>query len=366
MSAILDHIPVAIFVKDLHGRYQFVNREFEELFHVSNTDIHGKTVFDMFPGDQAGIFHADDALAIEQRRDIENEVEMEYKGKQYILKAYKFPLLRPDGSLYAMSGVYIDITESRQKDNALNRLRRQVWHADRVLSTGALAGSLAHELSQPLSAILNNAQAGLRFMAKDKVDLGEIREILQDIVRDDKRAAAVINGLRSMLQQREIPQDDVDLVLCIEEVLELLHSECVRLNVAVERMLEARMMVRANKTQIQQVLINLIMNALEALQGQAAGSRTLRISLAPDDGKAWVSICDNGTGIPEEMLDRVFDGFFTTKPQGLGMGLEVCRSIVESHRGTIRAENNPDRGATFHFMLPYAAQAGAPSGSAAS
>jgi PAS domain S-box-containing protein len=366
MSDILDHIPVAVFVKDLHGRYQFVNREFEELFKVSDTDVHGKTVFDIFPGEQAEIFQADDLLAIEQRRDIENEVAMEYQGKPCALKTYKFPLLRPDGSLYAMSGVYIDITESRQKDDALNRLHRQVWHADRVLSTGALAGSLAHELSQPLSAILNNAQAGLRFMAKDHVDLGEIREILQDIVRDDKRAAAVINGLRSMLQQREVPQDDVDLVPCIEEVLELLHSEFVRLNVAVERMLEARLTVKANKTQIQQVLINLIMNALEAMTEQEANTRTLRIATSLEDGKARVSVRDNGTGIPEKLLDRVFDGFYTTKPQGLGMGLEVCRSIVESHRGTIRAENNPDRGATFHFTLPYPSQSGAPSAPAAS
>jgi two-component system sensor kinase FixL len=220
-----------------------------------------------------------------------------------------------------------------------------------VASTGALAGSLAHELSQPLSAMLNNAQAGLRFMAKENVDLDEIRDILRDIVRDDKRAGAVINGLRSMLQQQETPHANVDLGQCIEEVIELLHSEFVRHNVVVDCMLESGSAVKANKTQIQQVLLNLMMNAIEAMMEQT-GEHTLKIMLTLDDAKARISICDNGTGIPEGKVERIFDGFYTTKPQGLGIGLEVCRSIIESHRGAIWAENNPDRGATFHFTLP--------------
>jgi C4-dicarboxylate-specific signal transduction histidine kinase len=276
---------------------------------------------------------------------------MESNNKQCILQTYRFPLLRPDGSAYAVGSVFIDITESRQKDEALNKLRRQVWHVDRVASTGALAGSLAHELSQPLSAILNNAQAGLRFMAKESIDLGEIREILHDIVRDDKRAGAVINGLRSMLQQRETPRANVELTQCIEEVIELLHSEFVRFDIAVDRMLETGLTVTASKTQVQQVLLNLMMNAIEAMTEQP-GTRTLKIKLTRDDAKARISISDNGSGIPEGMLDRIFDGFYTTKPQGLGMGLEVCRAIVESHRGAIWAENNLDRGATFYFTLP--------------
>jgi signal transduction histidine kinase len=206
-------------------------------------------------------------------------------------------------------------------------------------------------LSQPLSAILNNAQAGLRFMAKENIDLDEIREILRDIVRDDKRAGAVINGLRSMLQQQETPRANVDLGQCIEEVIELLHTEFVRLSVVVDPMLEDNLTVKANKTQIQQVLLNLMMNAIEAMTEQP-GERTLKIMLTLDDAKARISICDNGTGIPEGKVKRIFDGFYTTKPQGLGMGLEVCRAIIETHRGAIWAENNPDRGATFSFTLP--------------
>jgi PAS domain S-box-containing protein len=350
MSAVLDHLPVAICLKDLQGRFQLINREFEEFFLVNNAAIHDKTVFDLFPPVQAEVFHANDLRALELRKEIESEEVLEHNNKLRILQTYRFPLFRPDGSPYAVGGVFIDITESRQKDEALGKLRRQVWHVDRVASTGALAGSLAHELSQPLSAILNNAQAGLRFMAKESIDLGEIREILHDIVRDDKRAGAVINGLRSMLQQRETPHANVDLAQCIEEVMELLHSEFVRLNIAAERMLETGLTAKANKTQIQQVLLNLMMNALEAMSEQP-GERTLKIMLTLLDTRARISISDNGTGIPEGKLDRIFDGFYTTKPQGLGMGLEVCRAIVESHRGAIWAENNPDRGATLYFTL---------------
>ena len=365
MSGILDHIPLAICVKDLQGHYQFVNRGFEEFFHVKDADIHNKTAFDLFPRDQAQVFRADNQMAVKHLRDIENEVVSESNGELRVLQTFRFPLLRPDGSAYAVGGVFIDITESRQKDETLNKLRRQVWHIDRVASTGALAGSLAHELSQPLSAILNNAQAGLRFMSKEKekIDLDEIREILGDIVRDDKRAGAVINGLRSMLQQREAPRANVDLAQCIGEVIELLHSEFVRLNVQVEHMPGNPLTVKVNKTQIQQVLINLMMNAIEAMTAQP-DERTLKIMLTRHDSKVQVSISDNGTGIPEGMTDRIFDGFYTTKPQGLGVGLEVCRSIVETHRGNIWVENNPNRGATFYFTLPIETAEGSSSSSA--
>jgi C4-dicarboxylate-specific signal transduction histidine kinase len=158
------------------------------------------------------------------------------------------------------------------------------------------------------------------------------------------------------LQQQETPHADLDLTRAIEEVLELLHSELMRHGVRVERHLEPGLMVRANKTQIQQVMLNLIINAQEAMSEEPEGERRLRIHAARADGKAQVSVSDTGIGIADDMLDRIFEGFYTTKPQGLGVGLEVCRSILESHRGAIWAANNPERGAIFHFNLPLAAE----------
>jgi len=354
MRDVLDQLPAGICLKDLQGRFQLVNRAFETFFHVSDTDIVSKTGLDLLPRDQAERFRADDIRAIETRREVENEHVVEWDGSRRTYESHQFPMLRPDGTPYAVCGVYLDVTESRQKDDALHKFRRQVWHADRVASTSAITGSLAHELCQPMSAILNNAQAGLRFLAQEQVDLKEMREIFEDIVRDEKRAGAVISGLRAMLQKQETPLALIDLSQCVEEVIELLHSEFIRHGVELDHLLEANLTVRANKTQIQQVALNLMINAMEAMMERPAGERLLRVRVARTGGHARVSIRDTGVGIAPDMLERIFEGFYTTKPQGLGIGLDVCRSIIETHRGTIGVEPNPGRGVTFHFSLSLA------------
>src|SRR5574340_268414 len=188
MRAVLDHLPSAICLKDLQGRLQLINRGFETLFHVNQPDILGKADSDLFPREQARRFRADETRAVETRQEVANEHVLAWDGAQHIYQAHQFPMLRSDGSPYAVCCVYDDITEARNKDDLLHKFRQQVWHADRVASTGAITGSLAHEICQPLSAILNNAQVGLRFLSQDRVDLEEMREILQDIVRDDKRS----------------------------------------------------------------------------------------------------------------------------------------------------------------------------------
>ena len=355
MHAVLDHLPVAVCLTDLQGRFQMLNRKFEAVFHTNEVALMGKSVFALFSRDQAELVKANERRALETRQDVENVEVLARNGEARTFQCIKFPLFRRDGTAYAVGGVYIDITESLQKDETLNKFRRQVWHADRVASTGAITASLAHELCQPLFAILSNAQAGLRFLGQDQVNLEEIRDLLEDIVRDEKRAGNVINGLRAMLQQQETPLADIDLAQCIEEVFDLLHTELVRHNVEVERMLEPHLTIHANRTQIQQVLLNLMINAMEAMAERPIGERMLQVKAARTDGKALVSVGDSGIGIAPDMLARVFDGFFTTKPQGLGVGLEVCRSILESHSGSIWAEANPDRGVTFHFTLPLVA-----------
>ena len=355
MRDVLDHLPAGICLKDMQGGFQLVNRAFERFFHVSDTDIVGKTGLDLLPREQADRFRADHFRAIETRREVGNEHVVEQDGKRRIYESHQYPMLRPDGTPYAVCGVYLDVTESRHRDAALHKFRRQVWHADRVASTSAITGSLAHELCQPLSAILNNAQAGLRFLEHEPVDLDEMHEIFEDIVRDDKRAGAVIGGLRAMLQKQETPLALIDLSQSIEEVIELLHSEFIRHGVELEPLLEANLTVRANKTQLQQVALNLMVNAMEAMMERPPGERLLRIRAVRADDHVRVSIRDSGVGITPDMLERVFEGFYTTKPQGLGIGLEVCRSILETHRGAIWAERNPDRGVTFHFTVPLAA-----------
>jgi signal transduction histidine kinase len=234
----------------------------------------------------------------------------------------------------------------------LHKLRLQVWRTERVASTSAIASSLAHEICQPLSAILNNAQAGLRFLAQEQIDLNEIRELLADIVRDDKRAGNVISGLRTMLQKQEMPLEVIDLSACINEVMELLHAEFIRQNTEVIPMLEEHIMVWANKVQIQQVILNLVINALEAMNTQDSTRNVLHVQSMIMEGNAQVLIHDTGIGIPEDKLEAIFESFYTTKPHGMGVGLEICRGIIEAHSGKIWVESHNGNGATFYFKLP--------------
>jgi len=187
-------------------------------------------------------------------------------------------------------------------------------------------------------------------------DVEEIRAILTDIIHDDKRAAMVISGLRSMLRRREIPRETISLAEEIRMVLNLVHSEMLGLQVDLRLRLDSDCMVSANRAQIQQVLLNLFMNALQAMQDEPAGQRNLEITLTSTAaGEAMLAVRDSGPGIPEEMHASVFEAFWTTKPEGLGIGLAICRSIVESHGGRLWLTANPDRGTTFHIAVPLAA-----------
>jgi C4-dicarboxylate-specific signal transduction histidine kinase len=235
----------------------------------------------------------------------------------------------------------------------------QLWHTDRVAQTGAITASLAHELNQPLTAILSNAQAGLRFLDGGNADLGEIRAILVDIVHDDKRAGTIISGLRTMLRRKETPRERTNLAHTIEEVLALVHSELVSRHVDLRQRLEPGAWVLADKGQVQQVMLNLLMNAAEAMQDQPADQRPLELTLTrTDTGEALVAVRDSGPGIPEDQQDKLFEAFWTTKPMGLGIGLPISRSIIESHGGRLFFTNNPDQGATFSFTLPLVMHVG--------
>jgi PAS domain S-box-containing protein len=272
-------------------------------------------------------------------------------GTEFPVEIGLSPLETPEGLLVYCS--VRDVTERRRLAAEMRRLRMELWHAERVARTGTFTASLAHELNQPLAAILSNAQAALRFLAREKPDLGEIREILTDIVRDDKRAGAVISGLRTMLRRQEPERVRLELAGTLREVLALLHSELLTHQVEVTTDFEAGCTVLADKAQLQQVVLNLVMNAIQAMQEQPAEERRLALSVSrTGEGEVRVAVRDAGVGIPEENLATVFDPFWTTKGQGMGLGLAVCHAILESHGGAIWVEANQDRGVTFLFRLP--------------
>ncbi|MDM0029636.1 sensor histidine kinase [Variovorax saccharolyticus] len=355
VRGILDNIPAAVYVKLQDGRYLMTNRVYDELFGLAGGSAIGKTDFELFASRQAEAAQASERRVLLQREAMRSEerLGMNARGEPRLFASLKFPLLNRDGSADAICGVFTDVTDLRRNESEMYSLRRQVWHADRVARTAVLAASLAHELSQPLTAILSNAQAGLRFLAQDPPDIADLREILQDVVRDNKRASAVINGLRTMLRRQETEREQIDIGTCVQEVVDLMHSDFLERGVDVTQSIAPGCVVLGDKGQLQQVVLNLAMNANEAMTEQPRESRALHVSVAPSDGRrVRVAVTDSGPGIDEAHINKVFDHFFTTKINGLGMGLAMCRSILEAHGGTLDVERNQGRGMTFHFVLP--------------
>jgi len=262
--------------------------------------------------------------------------------------------LNKRGQPVRLQGVSLDITRRRQAELEAQEHRNEVAHLLRVASLGELSSALAHELKQPLSAILSNAQAAQLSLARNTCDLETIRVILRDIVMDDERASEVIDRLRTLLKKSDFDPQPLDANELIQEVLKLLNHDlsarCVRV---VERFGDGLPSIRGDRVQLQQVLINLILNAGDAMSQAAGNARTLTIHSSRIAADAVeISVADTGGGIRPGHEEKIFEPYHTTKPQGLGLGLSLSRSIVFAHGGSMWAENRTSGGATFHFTIP--------------
>ena len=260
-----------------------------------------------------------------------------------------------DGDVYAAIS-HIDISERHRTQQELDELRLSQWHSDRVMRTGVLVASLAHELSQPLAAILSNSQAALRFLAAGTADPKELAEILSDIVDDDKRAARVIEALRRMLRRQEPERRPLDLTEVVRDMDQLLHSEFIRQHIQLDQDCTHGSTAMVDRGQIQQVVLNLVMNAIEAMAEVPYEQRRLGIRVfSPEPGEVRLEVSDSGPGFSDEQLARPFEAFWTTKRRGTGLGLAICSSIVSSHGGHIRLERHPEGGAQVVVFLPAVA-----------
>jgi PAS domain S-box-containing protein len=255
-----------------------------------------------------------------------------------------------------LRSVMVDITERKQAELEVQQQRDLLTHLTRVATLGELSGALAHELSQPLTSILSNAQAAQRFLAREPVDLMEVRDILKDIVDEDRRAGAVIRRWRTLLRKGEMLLQPLELNEVTNEVLRLAHGELIAHRITVTAQLTTGLpTVRGDRVGLQQVLLNLILNACDAMKLNEPVRRHLTVTTGLDgEGAIQVAIADRGAGIPADRLAQVFEPFYTTKEHGLGLGLAICRSIVEAHGGRLWVTNNSDHGATFCFALDVA------------
>ena len=247
----------------------------------------------------------------------------------------------------------MNVTARRQAQAEIEEQRRQLSHLARVTVLGQLSGALAHELNQPLAAIGSNADAARRILAQHPTDYVELDAILSDIVSANHRAAQVIRRLRAMLNRGETRMQPLDTAELVHDVLELAHAELITRRVIATAVLAPNLpQVLGDRVQLQQVLLNLVLNASEAMSANDARDRRLSLIATADARRnVQISVRDCGTGIPPNLIDRLFEPFVTTKPQGLGLGLSISRTIVAAHGGRLWAQNNTDRGATVHCLL---------------
>jgi C4-dicarboxylate-specific signal transduction histidine kinase len=264
--------------------------------------------------------------------------------------------LHANGKPELLRGVVRDVTHQRQAEEEVKELRQKLAHAGRVTMLGQLASAIAHELSQPLSAIQHNVETAQILLARNPVDMRLLSEIINDVLSDDRRAADVLQRLRTWLKQGRINMEDVHMDELAQDVVKLVRADATIKHVAIDCEVPRTLpVVRADRVHLSQVMLNLLMNAIEAVSADKGAQRRVSIEARVSAGSCCeVSVSDSGPGIPADQLDRIFEPFVTAKPNGMGIGLSISRSIVEAHGGKLWAESGT-RGATFHFTVPLQA-----------
>jgi len=357
LRQVIDINPNFIFAKDREGRFTLANQATADAYGTTVEKLIGKTDAD-FNSDleEVEFFRRMDLEVMDtlQERFIPEERVTDSHGKVRWLQTVKRPILGKDGCANQVLGTSTDITQRKETELELRRQRAELAHVTRISMMGELGASLAHELNQPLTAILSNAQAAQRFLAVNPADLEEVREILKDIVQDNSRASEVIRRLRTLVKKEDLEFAPLDLGSVVGDVMLLARSDAILHNTRVSLQIDPDLPpVRGDKVQLQQVVLNLLLNAFDAMKDCPDHEREVKVSAEPQGGRSVkVAVADRGTGLSRQDVDKIFQPFYTTKRDGLGMGLSISRSIIETHGGRLWAENNPDQGATFCFTVP--------------
>jgi len=348
--AILRAIPDWMFIMSSDGVFLDYHVKNPEDLLMPPEAFLGKSMHEVLPSWLADAHQRafDRALATNEPEQLEYSLESHHERR-----FYEACIVRCDDD--RLLSIVRDITDRKRAELDAAAQRQELAHLNRVLILAEQSGALAHELSQPLAAILTNAQAARRLLDQRPLDLDELRATLDDVIKNDKRAGAVIYRLRELLKKSTTVLQPVDLNEVTREVLDLTHSDLLLRRMPITTALAPGIPpVLGDRVQLQQVILNLVLNACDAMSTVAPAERELTLTTVADDQFVQIAIADRGVGIPDGQLDSVFDPFVTHRPQGLGLGLTISRSIVLAHRGRIQAENNAGRGATFRCFLPVA------------
>ena len=348
-----------IVVSHSDGTIAYANSQAEALFGYGSGALSGRALEALVPGSLRNPYD-------NPRGEYPAEPHMCCMRSDHSLRA-----LRQDGSIFPVEvrvqeldteegrmlmSVIRDISHCKRVEEALRTQQDNLAHITRGIAMGELTGALAHELNQPLTAILANAQAARRILRTGSANGDELAEIVDDIIAADKRAGAIVHGIRRFLTREDSQRTVVDLNRIIEDAVSFLRSDMTIKQITIGMALAPTLPpVYGDQIQLQQVIINLVINAMDAMRATKREDRVVRVKSDYMDGKGIeVSVSDSGHGIDESISDQVFRPFFSTKTRGMGMGLWVTKSILEANGGDITAKNNPDGGATFSFTLPTA------------
>ena len=353
-QAILRAIPDWMFLTTVEGAILDFHARDQTRLHVPPASFLGKRVTEVLPppvGERlAGAFAR--VLGSDETETLEYTLNDGASDRHY-----EATIVRCGGD--TVLSIVRDITDRKRAEIETDVQRRQLAHLSRVAMLGELTGTLAHELSQPLTAVRTNAQAARRLLARDPMDVAEVRAALDDIIRSNERAGAVIDRLRALLRKESHVFQPVDINGVVRDVIELMQSEMLSRRITLTTTLAPGLRpVLGDRVQLQQVVLNLVLNACDAMNATDPATRLLALSVEADEHVVTLAVTDNGQGIPEGRLQEVFEPFVTFREQGLGLGLAISRSIVSAHEGTIDAENRDGGGATFRCRFPLVAAEG--------
>jgi PAS domain S-box-containing protein len=345
--------PDAICVIGRDYRYQRVNT-----VHERNWGMPAETLVGAHVADVVGTTFFEQTLKPKCDRCFAGE-EASYSdwfsyptGRRYLSVSYT-PLRPASDRVEAILVISRDLTDHLRASEALHLAQAELAHANRVVTMGQLTASIAHEVNQPIAATVTNAQAGLRWLSAAPPNFEEARESLARIVKDGSRAGEVVGRIRALMKNAPPRKDAVAMNDAILEVISLTRAEATNSGVSIRTQLaDGLPLLQGDRVQLQQVILNLILNAIEAMRGVQEGERDLLIRTANEPDGVLVEMRDSGPGLCTAEIEQLFEAFYTTKPTGLGLGLSICRSIIEAHGGRLQATANEPQGAAFQFILP--------------